>query len=171
MIRYWVRVMWDTAMFHLVIKNRGRIPASDSFIVKRIAGPGLASDYYYQIRPEQALAAFEAKLELDELLAFQQEMERLITQPQRDFTQFVEACFGPFATTLEKNKEPYKSLEKEARDLVAVLHEKLDRRRKDLQSGLGVAVRSKIKLSTFDLKVCFFLYPVFCLEINQLVLN
>lgn len=36
-------------MFHLVIKNRGRIPASDSFVVKRIAGPGLASDYYYQV--------------------------------------------------------------------------------------------------------------------------
>lgn len=37
-------------MFHLVIKNRGRIPASDSFVVKRIAGPGLASDYYYQVK-------------------------------------------------------------------------------------------------------------------------
>lgn len=48
-IRYWIRVFWDTAMFHLVIKNRGRIPASDSFVVKRIAGPGLASDYYYQV--------------------------------------------------------------------------------------------------------------------------
>lgn len=48
-IRYWVRVFWDTVMFHLVIKNRGRIPASDSFVVKRIAGPGLASDYYYQV--------------------------------------------------------------------------------------------------------------------------
>ncbi|XP_043500875.1 uncharacterized protein LOC122523280 isoform X1 [Polistes fuscatus] len=152
-IRYCIRVVWDTIMFHLVIKNRGRIPASDSFVVKRIAGPGLASDYYYQIRPEQALAAFEAKLELDELLAFQQEIERLITQPQRDFSQFVEACFGPFAAGLAKMKDPYKSLEKEARDLIAVLHEKLERRRKNLQTGLSVAVRSKIKLTTFDLKV------------------
>lgn len=48
-IRYWIRVVWDTIMFHLVIKNRGRIPASDSFVVKRIAGPGLTSDYYYQV--------------------------------------------------------------------------------------------------------------------------
>jgi hypothetical protein len=44
-----MRVLWDTAVFHLVIKNRGRIPASDSFVVKRIAGPGLMSDYYYQV--------------------------------------------------------------------------------------------------------------------------
>ncbi|XP_012271893.1 uncharacterized protein LOC105695146 isoform X2 [Orussus abietinus] len=151
--RYWIRLVWDTAMFHLLIKSRGRVPASDSFVVKRIAGPGLAQDYYYQIKPEQALAAFEAKLELDELLAFQQETERLIAQPQRDFAQFVEACFGPFAASLAKNKDPYKSLEKEARDLVAVLHEKLDRRRRDLQTGLGVGVRSKIKLTSVDLKV------------------
>ncbi|XP_048507153.1 uncharacterized protein LOC105689462 isoform X2 [Athalia rosae] len=151
--RYWIRVMWDTAMFHLVIKKRGRIPACDSFVVKRISGPGLASHYYYQIRPEQALAALEAKLELDELLAFQQETERLITQPQRDFTQFVEACFGPFAANLAKTKDPYRALEKEARDLVAVLHEKLDRRRRDLQTGLGVTIRSKVKLTASNLKI------------------
>ncbi|XP_066597146.1 uncharacterized protein [Prorops nasuta] len=152
-VRYWTGVMWDTTMFHLVIKSRGRIPASDSFIVKRIAGPGLASDYYYQIKPEQALAAFEAKLELDELLAFQQETERLITQPQRDFTQFIEACFGPFAASLAKNKDPYKSLEKEAKELIGVLQEKIDRRRKNLQTGLATTIKTKIKLTTFDLKV------------------
>jgi hypothetical protein len=64
-IRYWVRVLWDTAMFHLVIKNRGRIPASDSFVVKRIAGPGLASDYYYQV-----FASHLYKEELDEISFF-----------------------------------------------------------------------------------------------------
>jgi hypothetical protein len=38
-----------------------------------------------QIRPEQALAAFEAKLELDELAAYQHQMEMTILQPQKDF--------------------------------------------------------------------------------------
>lgn len=46
--RYAFRLVWDTAIFHLVIKKRGRIPASDSFVVRRVAGPGLASKYYYQ---------------------------------------------------------------------------------------------------------------------------
>ena len=72
-------------MFHLIIKKRGRIPASDSFVVKRIAGPGLASDYYYQIKPEQALASLEARMELDELSAYQHEMEQIIMQPTKDF--------------------------------------------------------------------------------------
>ena len=35
-------------MFHGVIKKRGRVPAQDGFIARRIAGPGLASNYFYQ---------------------------------------------------------------------------------------------------------------------------
>ncbi|CAH0564403.1 unnamed protein product [Brassicogethes aeneus] len=151
-LRYWLRLLWDTTIFHLIIKKRGRVPASDSFVVKRIAGPGLASDYYFQISPEQALAAFEAKMELDELAAYQTVVESTITQPQKDFSQFIEACFGSFSTQLSKNG-PYKNLEKEAQDLMTVLHEKLERRRRDLQTGLNVSVKSKIKLTTPELKI------------------
>ncbi|PSN34108.1 hypothetical protein C0J52_14201 [Blattella germanica] len=151
-LRYWLRLLWDAATFHLLIKKRGRVPASDSFVVKRIAGPGLASNYFYQIRPEQALAAFEAKMELDELAAYQHEMEQTILQPQKDFSQFVEACFGPFSAQLAK-VGPYRALEKEAQDLIGALHEKLERRRRDLQTGLVVGVRSKIKLTTVELKI------------------
>lgn len=151
-IRYWLRILWDTTLFHLIIKKRGRVPASDSFVVHRIAGPGLASDYHFQIGPEQALAAFEAKMEWDELAAFQTVVEAAILQPQRDFGQFVEACFGGFSAQLAKNGQ-YRVLEKEAQDLMAVLHEKLERRRRDLQTGLSVTVKSKIKLTTNELKV------------------
>ncbi|KAF5280931.1 hypothetical protein FQA39_LY17937 [Lamprigera yunnana] len=150
--RYWLRLLWDSAIFHLIIKKRGRVPASDSFVVKRVAGPGLASDYYFQIRPEQALAAFEAKMEWDELAAYQVVMEQTILQPQKDFSQFVEACFGSFSTQLSKSG-PYKMLEKEGQDLIAVLHEKLERRRRDLQTGLSVSVKSKVKLTAADLKI------------------
>lgn len=150
--RYWLRLFWDSSLFHLVIKKRGRVPAGDSFVVKRIAGPGLASDYHFQIRPEQALAAFEAKMEWDEMAAYQYVMEQTILQPQKDFGQFVEACFGSFSTQLAKNGA-YKVLEKEAQDLMGVLHEKLERRRRDLNTGLSVTVKSKIKLSTPELKV------------------
>ncbi|XP_066153534.1 uncharacterized protein [Euwallacea fornicatus] len=150
--RYWFRLMWDASLFHLIIKKRGRIPASDSFAVKRVAGPGLASDYYFQISPQQALAAFEAKMEWDELAAYQTVMEDTIVQPQKDFSHFVEACFGSFSAQLAKNG-PYKNLEKEAQNLLTVLHEKLERRRRDLQTGLSVTVKSKVKLTTQELKV------------------
>lgn len=151
-MRYWLRLIWDSLTFHLFIKKCGRVPASDSFAVRRIAGPGLESDYYFVIKPEQALAAFEAKMELDELQAYQQAMELIILQPQKDFSQFVEACFGPFSAQLSKTGS-YRSLEREGKDLMASLHEKLEKRRRDLQTGLTTAVKSKIKLTTMDLKV------------------
>lgn len=150
--RYWTRLLWDSIMFHLFIKKGGRVPSNDSFAVRRIAGPGLALDYYFSIKPEQALAAFEAKMEMDELQAFQMAMEAHILQPQKDFSQFVEACFGPFSAQLSKNG-PYKGLEREGRDLMSSLHEKLEKRRRELQTGLTTAVKSKIKLNTMELKV------------------
>lgn len=150
--RYWIRLLWDSITFHFFIKKCGRIPSNDSCAVRRIAGPGLALDYYFSIRPDQALAAFEAKMELDELQAFQLSMETHILQPQRDFSQFVEACFGSFSAQLSK-AGPYKNLERESRDLMSSLHEKLEKRRRELQTGLTAAVKSRIKLNTMELKV------------------
>ena len=46
------RGVWDAFMFHAVIKKRARVPASDSFVARRIAGPGLASNYFYQVNIE-----------------------------------------------------------------------------------------------------------------------
>ncbi|KAL4132482.1 hypothetical protein QTP88_009622 [Uroleucon formosanum] len=152
LLRYWFRLAWDSVIYHLVIKKRGRIPACDSFIVKRVAGPGMASDYYFQIRPEQALAAFEAKMELDELNAYQNLMEQKIQQPQKDFARFVDVCFGPFSAHLAKNGT-YRILEKEAQDLMTALQDKLERRLRELQSGLSTTLKSKIRLTSKDLKV------------------
>lgn len=155
--RYWLRLLWDSLTFHLFIKKCGRVPASDSLAVKRIAGPGLALDYFFNIKPEQALAAFEAKMELEELQAYQQSMESIILQPQKDFSQFVEACFGPFSAQLSKTG-PYRLLEREGKELMTSLHEKLEKRRQDLQIGLTTVVKSKIKLNTMELKVIQILF-------------
>lgn len=44
-----LRSVWDKVMFHGVIKKKGRVPSSDSFLVKRISGPGLHNDFVYQV--------------------------------------------------------------------------------------------------------------------------
>ena len=43
------RGIWDAFMFHAVIKKKAKVPASNSFVARRIAGPGLASNYFYQV--------------------------------------------------------------------------------------------------------------------------
>ncbi|KAK6165166.1 hypothetical protein SNE40_023610 [Patella caerulea] len=79
------RGLWDTLMFQTIIKSRGRVPARDGFIARRIAGPGLASNYFFQIRPEQALAAVEAHLEKDELDAWKVNVLKIIEQPREAY--------------------------------------------------------------------------------------
>lgn len=39
----------DGIVYHLVVRPRGRIPASEGCLVKRIAGPGLNTEFYYQV--------------------------------------------------------------------------------------------------------------------------
>lgn len=151
--RYSIRLMWDFITFHLLIEKCGRVPSSNSFAVKRISGPGLARNYYFSIKPEQALASLEAKMEVDELDAFQKFTENFILQPQRDFKQFVEACFGPFSSHLNSKSGPYKNLERESRDLLCLLNEKLEKRRRELQMILPTSVKSRIRLESMDLKI------------------
>nr|XP_045593779.1 uncharacterized protein LOC123755315 isoform X1 [Procambarus clarkii] len=151
-VRRGLRHVWDAVMFHAVIKKRGRIPASDSFLVKRIAGPGLHNNFYYQISCEQALASFEARLEMDELAVYQHEMEAIIHKPLCVYTDFVQRCFGPFSGVIGRTGN-YDRVEREVRDLILTLQEKIDRRRRDLVLGLPISVRSKIKLTTRELKL------------------
>lgn len=61
-------------------------------------------------------------------------------------------CFAPFSAQISKTGV-YSVLEKESQDLLACLHEKLERRRRELNNGLSPTIRSKIKLSALHLKV------------------
>ncbi|KAG1671497.1 hypothetical protein GQR58_016444 [Nymphon striatum] len=150
--RYACRMVWDGIMYHIVIKRKGRIPAVDSFIVKRIAGPGLSSNFFYRIRPEQSLLAFETKLEIEELNSYKDETKRMIFEPLKLFSDFVSQVFDPFSASLHNGRK-YAELEKECHNLVAMLEEKVEKRKQDLQLGLTVAVRSKIKLPMQELKL------------------
>lgn len=52
-----------------------------------------------QISKEQALAAFEARLEADRLIAYRRQTERLIRRPAEEFRLFVQQVFSPFSGT------------------------------------------------------------------------
>lgn len=43
----------------------------DGFLARRISGPGLASNYYFKIRTEQALVVLETRMEMDQLSSYQ----------------------------------------------------------------------------------------------------
>jgi hypothetical protein len=78
-------------------------------------------------------------------------MESIICQPQKDFSQFVEACFGSFSAQLSKSGQ-YRQLEREGQNLLSSLHEKLEKRRHELQLGLQSSVKTRVRMNTVDLK-------------------
>ena len=69
-VRRALRDAYDAVIFQLLIKKYARIPISDNFLAKRLAGPGMAANYYFQIKIEQALAALETAMDLDRLVAY-----------------------------------------------------------------------------------------------------
>lgn len=176
--RYGLRMCWDYVTYHVFIKKYGRVPATDSFAVRRVEGPGLNANYFFLIKPEQALAAFEAKMELDELQAYQKALEDQIRQPQKDFTKFVDACFGSFSAQLS-NSGAFLELERESKEFLNALNERLEKRRNELQIGLPMSSRAKIKMNTVDLKIAIQqsahllerFYPEHVISRNQITMD
>ncbi|KAK2155090.1 hypothetical protein LSH36_249g00040 [Paralvinella palmiformis] len=146
------RAVWDAFMFHAVIKKRGRVPSCDGFVARRIEGPGLASNYFFQIQPAQALAAVEARIELHELTAWNHNTVQTIQKPLEEYKRFVQQCFGPFSAALNY-KGVYQKLDDQINGILKDLQMATDRRKGYLQTGLNEDIRRRIKLSSRELKV------------------
>ncbi|KAL5018539.1 hypothetical protein ScPMuIL_004261 [Solemya velum] len=147
-----LRGLWDTIMFHTIIKNRGRVPIQDGFVARRVAGPGLAANYFYQIYPEQALAAFEAQLELDELEVWKATVKIIIEKPKEQYLHFFQQCFSPFAADVVIDGV-YKRLCAETDQYVTDLMNEVKKRERRLNMGLHPDVQGRIKLPEKDLKL------------------
>ncbi|RUS83688.1 hypothetical protein EGW08_008536, partial [Elysia chlorotica] len=151
-VRFCLRSAWDVVMFQLIVKPRGRVPSSNGFVARRIAGPGLASNYFFQIRPEQALAAVEARAEHDELMAWQKNVMAVIEAPRDTYRRFVEQCFQPFSGVLSE-QGVYKQLCQETANYVSQLRDKVSQREVNLYTGLNGDLQRRIKLPESDLKL------------------
>ena len=135
-------------------KKRARVPASNTFIAKRIKGPGLASNYFYQVNTEQVLVALEAQMEIEELEAFQTQFSGLINSPLVDYHKFVTSTMKPLSLTVTKGLGgPYQRLATDTTDLLGLLKNMVDGRMKHLRLGLTQNMRERIKLSENELKL------------------
>ena len=149
-----LRRAWDAAMFQLVISKRARVPAGDSFIARRVGGPGMATNFYYQIKTEQALVALEARMEMDELEAYKEQVSAVISSPLDNYRKFVSASLRPLSVGVTKGAGgPYYQLDREVTGLLASLHEKVDARTAQLRLQLPEPMRKRIKQSERELKL------------------
>jgi hypothetical protein len=77
--------MYDKIIYQLVVKRFARIPAHNGFLARRVAGPGLAAEYFYQVSSPEVLAALESLIEQNELKIYRSYIERLLMKPVDDY--------------------------------------------------------------------------------------
>jgi len=87
------RGLYDKILYQLIVKRFARIPAHNSFLARRIAGPGLAAEYFYQVSSPEVLAALESLIEQNELKVYRAYMEEILKKPIDDY-RFVRMTFS-----------------------------------------------------------------------------
>ena len=77
---------------------------------RRIAGPGLASTYFVQITPDEAIVALRSELERRELDVFSTIVKEQINLPSVKYRNFIERVIRPFGSFSSGNRyEPVDS--------------------------------------------------------------
>eukprot|EP01012_Entosiphon_sulcatum_P009931 TRINITY_DN15721_c0_g1_i1.p1 TRINITY_DN15721_c0_g1~~TRINITY_DN15721_c0_g1_i1.p1 ORF type:complete len:1018 (+),score=174.45 TRINITY_DN15721_c0_g1_i1:426-3479(+) len=144
--------LWDFVTFHMVLRPRARVPASDSFLARRIAGPGVSSTYYYQITVDQVLVILRAKLEILELDAWESATRALTRQPMEKLEKFGQEVFAPAGGQLDTNHEFYAEVARTLQEHDQQLWQVLGDRRGPLNDFLySIPSRDLIRLTHADL--------------------
>lgn len=77
-----LRTMWDVLMFHLVLKLRGRVPATDSWVARRVSYPGIGRSIYYSTEPAIVFGLFQLHCESVALNEFCEYHSRRLKEPE-----------------------------------------------------------------------------------------
>merc|ERR1719468_672754 len=93
-------------------------------------------------------------MEREELLAFQKAMEKIISKPLEEYVNFVNNSLQPFGVSASTNiPGPYKELKQETEGLLENLNKKVSVRADQLGLNLPENTRTRIKLTTRELKL------------------
>ncbi|CAF0762309.1 unnamed protein product [Rotaria sp. Silwood1] len=95
------RGLYDKIVYQLIVKRFARIPAHDGFLARRIAGPGLAAQYFYQVSSPEVLAALESLIEQNELKVYRSYIEQILMKPIDEYRRFFNAAFEPFSAQVQ----------------------------------------------------------------------
>ena len=113
-----LRSSWDLLMYQSVLKRLARVPSTDTFVARRIGGPGLASNFFYQVKPEQVLAALEMHIELEMLNEYKSCVRNHLNMPLQDYKLVFDQIFQKrYSYSLTIYEGPYKQLEAEINEI------------------------------------------------------
>jgi len=91
-----LRLTRDALTWNLVIRHAAKVPATDSFLAKRVHGPGLASTYYYRIPLEAAKTSAQLFLDMSRIRAYADLQRAEIKEPFNRYNSMFDTALKPF---------------------------------------------------------------------------
>lgn len=149
------RSCWDKCCLYTVLKPRGRVPATNSWVAVRVQGPGLASHFLYQINPQSALTALKIHLELEMLEAYENYTQKQIEHPGKEFDKFFRQLQQPLFESERNAVKPAirQQITKRETALKEGLREVMKTRRNKLvKNGLSSGVKKETRMKAGDLQ-------------------
>jgi hypothetical protein len=146
------RRVWDNLM-KPILAWRGRVPSQNSRFLRRVAGPGIGSEYFFQVSADLPVLAAWASMEASEMYRYDGEMKGLIAEPAKAYQEF-EAVLT--ALTLGSNQgrsqaPAYKQIAEKEEANLKNLSEEMRPRVELYGKLLKVPAQNHIKLSAADL--------------------
>lgn len=118
-----LRYGYDYFIYHFILKKYAKIPSKDDFLIKRISGPGLGSEYFYLVDHEMSLILLQQYLENLEINVYELQMLSKINTPLNKLLHFYQN-FKEAGMIMDYNHERYKTfvatrdlLEEKLRDI------------------------------------------------------
>lgn len=98
--------LYDSVLFYAVVKPRGRVPPEDTFLARRIAGPGLSMQYYFHLGEEEVMAVLQLALEECEMSLFEAAALAKIQEPHEVLRSIVSSLVqGAGRFTFESHED------------------------------------------------------------------
>jgi len=98
------RSTYDFLVYHIFLKRIARVPATNSFAARKIAGPGMASQFFLQMNPEHALVPVFYWVDRKILYTWEQMHRKQIAEPVELYKKFFNSLFEPFSCAVNDIK-------------------------------------------------------------------
>lgn len=132
-IRSTLRYTYDTLVFYLVLRSKSRVPIQDTFLARRVAGPGLSFQLYQRMSHSDALTALQYDLEIIELGLFEERTSFWISLPRRVWKSFFKDINSSFVKKANTN---FSLVDEQDNKLRSTLNKRTQERRQQIEKLL-----------------------------------
>nr|CDS26534.1 conserved hypothetical protein [Hymenolepis microstoma] len=149
-LRWCLRSLWDTTIFHLCLRLYLRIPANDNYILKRRAGPGLSPMHFHKARLADVCAILESQLETIEVDEWRAQMDEIAREPIRAYNSLAENLAWLSLSPVEKGI--FSQLRGQTKAWLEEILQKAKQRKEALHPKFPRCQATRLKLSANELQ-------------------